>query len=218
MNERFTFRALWPDDTINGWSPKTPEASPMFFPLSFNAARRFFSITFDHVFTHPKTSHEVLSVDKIVELLTSLKSIRMDFVAIKDLSPESKSVTVKFIVLEILKCVTSKDNHKIITFKVADQTASINCSIYGELGELLKPSDIVQMTKCFASVRKGRLLLSSGKSSKILRMVRWCGKFVIVQELIADFAGRVLYGLQWATEHERFTTASSCREIQERLS
>lgn len=148
---------------------KMTEASPMFSSLSHKAASR--SILFPLI----KKSHLVLSVDKIfVEHLskTSLKSIRMEFFALKDLRAETKSVNVKFIVLETLKCLTTKENQKIFTFKIADETACCICLIRGEAGQLLKPGDIIRMTKSYAFVHKGRLSLSSGKSSKIQRMVR----------------------------------------------
>lgn len=98
----------------------------------------------------------------------------MDFKAIKDVRDGMKNINVMFIVLEVTAATKTKENREVFSFKVADQSASINCSIWDEPGKLLQPGDIVRMMKCYASKWRGCLTLYSGKSGEITRMGDFC--------------------------------------------
>jgi hypothetical protein len=100
---------------------------------------------------------------------------KMDIIAIKDIRTGMKNINVMFIVLEITAATKTKENREVFSFKIADQSAAINCSIWDEPGKVLQPGDIVRMTKCYASLWRGCLTLYSGKSGEISRM----GDFVM---------------------------------------
>jgi hypothetical protein len=42
---------------------------------------------------------------------------------------------------------------------VADHTAKINCNFYGDLGESLKPGDIIYLMGAYTSVYKDRMVM-----------------------------------------------------------
>jgi hypothetical protein len=79
-----------------------------------------------------------------------------------------------FIVLESTAATKTKENREVFSFKVADSSACINCSIWDEPGKLLQPGDIVRMTKCYVSLWRGCLTLYSGKSGEIVRVGDFC--------------------------------------------
>lgn len=97
-----------------------------------------------------------------------------EFKAIKDVRDGMKNINVMFIVLEVTAATKTKENREVFSFKVADQTACINCSIWDEPGKLLQPGDIVRMMKCYASKWRGCLTIYSGKSGEISRMGDFC--------------------------------------------
>lgn len=101
---------------------------------------------------------------------------KMDLIAIKDIRSGMKNINVTFIVLEITAATKTKENREVFSFKIADQSASINCSIWDEPGKLLQAGDIVRMTKCYASPFRGSLTLYSGKNGDISRI----GDFMMV--------------------------------------
>lgn len=95
-----------------------------------------------------------------------------EFIAIKDVRGGMKNINVMFIVLEVTAATKTKENREVFSFKVADQTACINCSIWDEPGKNLQPGDIVRMMKCYASLWRGSLTLYSGKNGEISKMAR----------------------------------------------
>lgn len=99
---------------------------------------------------------------------------KTDFKAIKDIRDGMKNINVMFIVLEVTAATKTKENREVFSFKVADQTASINCSIWDEPGKILQPGDIVRMMKCYASKWRQCLTLYSGKNGEINRMGDFC--------------------------------------------
>lgn len=102
---------------------------------------------------------------------------KTEFMAIKDARDGLKNVNVMFIVLELTASTKTKENREVFSFKVADQSAAINCSIWDEPGKLLQPGDIVRMMKCYVSLWRGCLTLYSGKSGEILKMGDFCLAF-----------------------------------------
>ncbi|XP_058834845.1 SOSS complex subunit B homolog [Topomyia yanbarensis] len=101
----------------------------------------------------------------------------IDIIAIKDIYPGLKNVNVIFIVLEIGPVTLTKENREVRTFKVADQSAAINVSIWDEPGKLLMPGDIVRLTKGYAAVWRQCLTLYSGKNGEIHRLGDFCFTF-----------------------------------------
>lgn len=100
-----------------------------------------------------------------------------DCIAIKDIRPGLKNINVQFIVLEVGNATVTKENREVRTFKVADQTACINVSIWGDPGNLLFPGDIVRLTKGYAVIWRQCLTLYSGKNGDIHKLGDFCMLF-----------------------------------------
>lgn len=98
-------------------------------------------------------------------------------ISIKDIRPGLKNINVVFIVLEVGQATITKENREVRTFKVADQTACINVSVWDEPGKLLVPGDIVRLTKGYASIWRQCLTLYSGKSGDINKIGDFCLNF-----------------------------------------
>lgn len=102
---------------------------------------------------------------------------QIEIVAIKDIYPGLKNINAIFIVLEVGPVTLTKENREVRTFKVADQSAAINVSIWDEPGKLLMPGDIVRLTKGYAAVWRQCLTLYSGKNGEIHRLGDFCFTF-----------------------------------------
>ncbi|XP_058464102.1 SOSS complex subunit B homolog [Malaya genurostris] len=100
-----------------------------------------------------------------------------DIIAIKDIYPGLKNVNAIFIILDVGPVTLTKENREVRTFKVADQSAAINVSIWDEPGKLLMPGDIVRLTKGYAAVWRQCLTLYSGKNGEIHRLGDFCFTF-----------------------------------------
>lgn len=96
---------------------------------------------------------------------------------IKDLRPGLKNITVVFIVLEVSHPTLTKENREVRTFKVADQSACINASVWDEAGQLLAPGDIVRLTKGYASLWRNCLTLYTSKLGEIQKIGDFCMVF-----------------------------------------
>lgn len=101
----------------------------------------------------------------------------IEYLQIKDLKPGLKNINVIFIVLEVGPPTITKENREVRTFKVADQTAGINVSVWDEPGQLLVPGDIVRLTKGYASLWRQCLTLYSGKNGDIQKIGEFCMVF-----------------------------------------
>ncbi|XP_053687823.1 SOSS complex subunit B homolog [Sabethes cyaneus] len=101
----------------------------------------------------------------------------IEIIAIKDIYPGLKNINAIFIVLEVGPVTLTKENREVRTFKVADQSAAINVSIWDEPGKLLMPGDIVRLTKGYAAVWRQCLTLYSGKNGEIHRLGDFCFTF-----------------------------------------
>ncbi|XP_014231287.1 SOSS complex subunit B homolog [Trichogramma pretiosum] len=100
---------------------------------------------------------------------------QMDQILIKDLKPGQKSVNIVFIVLDLLGTPTmTKEKREIRTFKVADQSACINVSVWDEPGALMMPGDIIKLTKGYCSMWRNCLTLYSGKIGELQKIGEFC--------------------------------------------
>lgn len=113
----------------------------------------------------------------LVFTAATIKMAQMEFIQIKDLRPGLKNLNVVFIVLEVGAPTITKENREVRTFKVADQTACVNVSVWDEPGQLLVPGDIVRLTKGYASVWRQCLTLYSGKNGDIQKIGEFCMVF-----------------------------------------
>ncbi|KAJ8924753.1 hypothetical protein NQ315_000906 [Exocentrus adspersus] len=100
-----------------------------------------------------------------------------NYVHIKDMRQGLKNVTVVFIVLEVGHPTLTKENREVRTFKVADQTACINASVWDEAGQLLAPGDIVRLTKGYVSIWRNCLTLYTSKSGDLQKVGEFCMVF-----------------------------------------
>lgn len=100
-----------------------------------------------------------------------------NYVQIKDMRPGLKNINVVFIVLEVGHPTLTKENREVRTFKVADQSASINASIWDEAGQLLAPGDIVRLTKGYVSLWRNCLTLYTSKLGDLQKIGEFCMVF-----------------------------------------
>lgn len=98
-------------------------------------------------------------------------------VQIKDIRPGLKNLNVVFIVLEVGHPTITKENREVRSCKVADQTASINVSIWDEPGQHLVPGDIVKLTRGYAAVFRDSLTLYTGKTGDLQKVGEFCMVF-----------------------------------------
>lgn len=102
----------------------------------------------------------------------------MKYTQIRDLEHGMKGLRLVFIVLDVGRPVTTKENHEVRSCKVADRTGCINISLWDEPGQLLMPGDIVQLTKGYVSVFKSCLTLYVGKGGDLQKVSEFCMQFV----------------------------------------
>lgn len=96
---------------------------------------------------------------------------------IKDLRPGMTGIDVVFIVLEAEEKQPNKPKHHIHDFKVADKTASINATIWGEAGGLLNAGDIVRLTNSYTTLWNGCLRLCNNKYGEVQKIDEFCMLF-----------------------------------------
>lgn len=101
----------------------------------------------------------------------------INYIQIKDMRPGLKNINVVFIVLEVSHPTLTKENREVRTFKVADQSACINASIWDEAGQLLVPGDIVRLTKGYVSVWRNCLTLYTSKGGDLQKIGEFCMVF-----------------------------------------
>ncbi|KAF2878888.1 hypothetical protein ILUMI_27279 [Ignelater luminosus] len=99
------------------------------------------------------------------------------FMYIKDLRSGMKRLELVFIVLETGPPIPNQANLEIRELKVADTTACITATIWGEAGGLLKPGDIVRLTNAYVSIWHGCLRLCNYKTSILQKIDEFCMVF-----------------------------------------
>lgn len=106
-----------------------------------------------------------------------LKKMDNNYVQIKDMRPGLKNINAVFIVLEVGHPTLTKENREVRTFKVADQSACINASVWDEAGQLLVPGDIVRLTKGYVSLWRNCLTLYTSKGGDLQKIGEFCMVF-----------------------------------------
>ena len=94
--------------------------------------------------------------------------VEYNYVPIRSIKPGMKDITLMFIVLDVGRPNTTKDQQEVRTVKVADKTGSINLSLWNELGKAVQSGDIIRMTKGYANPWKGCLTLYLAKVHKTM--------------------------------------------------
>lgn len=136
----------------------------------------------------------------------------MENLSIKDIRPGLKNINVVFIVLEVGVATLTKENREVRTFKVADQSACINVSVWDEPGKLLVPGDIVRLTKGYAVIWRQCLTLYSGKNGDISKIGDFCLLFneqVNMSEPNPNFAQTPLSQQQQPQSHPAINNNNS---------
>ena len=85
-----------------------------------------------------------------------------------------KNLTLTCIVLEVGPPTPLKECHEVRTVKVADQTACINLSVWDDLGHVIGPSDILRLTKVYASAHRSYLTLYTAKMATVEKVGEFC--------------------------------------------
>lgn len=111
--------------------------------------------------------------------MIQLETLKMDnnYVQIKDMRPGLKNINAVFIVLEVGHPTLTKENREVRTFKVADQSACINASVWDEAGHLLVPGDIVRLTKGYLGIFRNCLTLYTAKGGDLQKIGEFCMVF-----------------------------------------
>ncbi|WUR03808.1 SOSS complex subunit [Vairimorpha necatrix] len=91
----------------------------------------------------------------------------MKFTKIKDLKTSMKNVNVDFIVIKLLETNTTKDNDKVYTYLVADETGSIEASIWNILLEI---GDLICIEDAYVSLFKERKRIFKSGNGNIRRI------------------------------------------------
>lgn len=113
------------------------------------------------------------------------------YTKIVDMRPFMKSINCVFIVLEKGSVTRTKDEHTIYQTLVADYTASINISLWDNIGELLQPGDIVRLKGGYCTLYKNSLMLYTGKKGSTDRI----GEFTLVFSETPNMST-----IQWVTD------------------
>ncbi|CAD5227125.1 unnamed protein product [Bursaphelenchus xylophilus] len=91
---------------------------------------------------------------------------------IADLKPGVKNLNCSFIILEKSQSRMAANGHSHCQFKVADESASINLTVWDQAAEYLQPGDVCSLKSGSTSVYKGSMSLNCGKNSEVLKVGR----------------------------------------------
>jgi len=84
--------------------------------------------------------------------------------SIVQLVPNDKNLNLTFLLVEKKHPVRLKRDSVIYPFLVADNTGSIVCNFFDEIGEQLKESDIINVQNAYASLYKNQMSLYPAKA------------------------------------------------------
>lgn len=102
---------------------------------------------------------------------------KMEPVCIKDIHVGMKNITLTCIVLEVGPPVALKENREVRTVKVADPTACINLAVWDDTGHYINASDILRITKVYATLWRNSLTLYTSKAGTIEKIGEFCMTF-----------------------------------------
>jgi len=97
-------------------------------------------------------------------------------VLISNLRPYMKNIFVQCIVLEKERVYPTKDGNRVTQFLVADYTGSAILSVWDELGDQIKPSDVLFILSGYTTLHQGMLSLQRGKDHGKIEKV---GEFLL---------------------------------------
>lgn len=80
-----------------------------------------------------------------------------------ELKPGDKNLDLCFILVQLKSRNKLKNDLKITQFLVADESGSILCNFFDDVGLKLQEGDIIFLKGCYASVFKGHLILYASR-------------------------------------------------------
>eukprot|EP00736_Rhodelphis_marinus_P009289 Rmarinus@m.10078 len=102
--------------------------------------------------------------------------MKPDIIALCNLRPNMKSVSVRFIVLDKGEKKRTKEGRVVAEFVVADGTGSVSFNAWDQLVDQLLPGDIILLVNGRPHMFKGSMYLATTKLSTVTR----CGDFTMV--------------------------------------
>jgi len=94
--------------------------------------------------------------------------------AIKDLKPGMNGLNLQFIVLDIGRPNTTKENQEVRTVKVADRTGMVNLSVWNDLGKALQSGDMIRMSRGYTGMFKNCLTVYTTRAGDFHKIGEFC--------------------------------------------
>jgi len=94
--------------------------------------------------------------------------------SIKDLKPGMNALNLSFIVLDIGRPNTTKENQEVRTVKVADRSGMVNLSVWNELGKALASGDIIRMSRGYTGMFKNCLTVYTTRAGDFHKIGEFC--------------------------------------------
>ncbi len=82
-------------------------------------------------------------------------------IQLKDLIPGQKGLNITVILLELKKVLKLKNDQQIYQYLIADNTASVLCNFFDEVGRGLEIGDIIYISNAYSSLHKREMSLYS---------------------------------------------------------
>jgi len=82
---------------------------------------------------------------------------------IKDIKKGDKNINIIVILIEYLSKTSIKNGTLITNYLIADETGSIQCNFFDEIGDKIQEGDILYITGAYASLFKHHLVLYNAK-------------------------------------------------------
>ncbi len=80
-----------------------------------------------------------------------------------DIKPGDKNLDIQLILLGLTHRGKLKNESKLTQFLVADNSGSILCNFFDDVGDLLDEGDIIYLKCCYASMFKEKMILYCGR-------------------------------------------------------
>eukprot|EP00347_Sterkiella_histriomuscorum_P006459 403352696 len=91
-------------------------------------------------------------------------------IKISELKPQMKNLDLKVIVLTKDVPKELKNKEVLNQCLVADSTGKINCNFYGEVGDKIKPGDIIFLMNAYTSIYKDHMVLYQSARGGVYRI------------------------------------------------
>jgi hypothetical protein len=82
---------------------------------------------------------------------------------ITDVKPGDKNLDIKVILLNLVIKNKLKNESKLAQFLVADNSGSILCNFFDDVGDSITEGDVIYLKSCYASIFKNKMILYCGR-------------------------------------------------------